>query len=401
MKKRLFVVLAVLALTVCLLPMVVGAETAYYYQQGGNNNHKVFAEPEVEGGSRTYIETVSCTNNCLKPCICGRPATEHKSETIPAVDPTCTEPGSTAGVKCTNANCPVGILTAPEAVPAKGHAIRYSNQKADGSAHYKVCDNKCGIDDWEAHEFGTSCTSKCVCGKQKVEAGHTWRTLEAKAATCTATGLTEGKDCSVCGHVEVAQEETPMIPHDYEDATCTEPGKCSCGAIDPDHAEPLGHTVGSGIIQNTNGTTHSYTCGRCQQNVRENHVYVGATCKVEGRCICLKTGILSHTPVVDAAVAPKCEATGLTEGSHCGSCGDILVAQEVVPVLGHKWDEGKITKQATYYETGIKLFTCQNDASHTYEEATPVLKWVADPNLDRVPRTGNAFIEWLYNLIFA
>ena len=43
----------------------------------------------------------------------------------------------------------------------------------------------------------------------------------------------------------------------------------------------------------------------------------------------------THTPVVDAAVAPTCTATGLTEGSHCLECGEVLVAQEVVPALGH------------------------------------------------------------------
>ena len=44
--------------------------------------------------------------------------------------------------------------------------------------------------------------------------------------------------------------------------------------------------------------------------------------------------------VVDAAVAPTCEATGLTEGSHCTRC-DHKVAQEEVPATGHSFVEGK------------------------------------------------------------
>ncbi|MBQ7580108.1 MAG: hypothetical protein IJU39_02240, partial [Clostridia bacterium] len=44
---------------------------------------------------------------------------------------------------------------------------------------------------------------------------------------------------------------------------------------------------------------------------------------------------LGHTVVIDEAVAPNCTETGLTEGSHCSVCNTVLVAQEVVPALGH------------------------------------------------------------------
>ena len=42
-----------------------------------------------------------------------------------------------------------------------------------------------------------------------------------------------------------------------------------------------------------------------------------------------------HVPVEDAAVKPTCTETGLTKGSHCEKCGEILVAQEVVPTRAH------------------------------------------------------------------
>ncbi len=43
----------------------------------------------------------------------------------------------------------------------------------------------------------------------------------------------------------------------------------------------------------------------------------------------------THTVVVDEAVAATCTETGLTEGSHCSDCGEVIVAQEIIPALGH------------------------------------------------------------------
>ena len=43
-----------------------------------------------------------------------------------------------------------------------------------------------------------------------------------------------------------------------------------------------------------------------------------------------------HTPVVDPAVPATSTSTGLTEGSHCGVCGKVLVAQQVTPILQSK-----------------------------------------------------------------
>ena len=42
-----------------------------------------------------------------------------------------------------------------------------------------------------------------------------------------------------------------------------------------------------------------------------------------------------HTVVMDEAVEPKCTVDGLTEGSHCSACNEIIVAQQNIPALGH------------------------------------------------------------------
>ena len=76
-----------------------------------------------------------------------------------------------------------------------------------------------------------------VCGKElTAKQGHTEVIDPAVSATCTATGLTEGKHCSVCNVILVAQEETPVTEHTYG-----EDGKCVCGAVDPDADDGSSH----------------------------------------------------------------------------------------------------------------------------------------------------------------
>ena len=47
-----------------------------------------------------------------------------------------------------------------------------------------------------------------------------------------------------------------------------------------------------------------------------------------------------HEIVVDAAAAPMCTETGLTEGKHCSVCGEVLIKQEIIAVKGHDMAAG-------------------------------------------------------------
>lgn len=42
---------------------------------------------------------------------------------------------------------------------------------------------------------------------------------------------------------------------------------------------------------------------------------------------------LGHDVVIDPAVEPTYTSTGLTEGSHCARCNEVLVKQIVIPIL--------------------------------------------------------------------
>ena len=71
--------------------------------------------------------------------------------------------------------------------------------------------------------------------QQRVAAtGHTEVIDEAVPNTCTTTGLTEGKHCSVCNEVFVTQEVIAALGgHEWTEATCTTPKTCTtCGTTE-------------------------------------------------------------------------------------------------------------------------------------------------------------------------
>lgn len=84
-----------------------------------------------------------------------------------------------------------------------------------------------------------------------------------------------------------------------------------------------------------------FTCGKHEYGDFE--ILKNPTCTEKGQKgkICKKCGKITektdidaagHTPVTDPAVAPTETSDGLTEGSHCGVCGAVLTAQEVIPM---------------------------------------------------------------------
>lgn len=90
----------------------------------------------------------------------------------------------------------------------------------------------------------------------------------------------------------------------------------------------------------------------------------------------------NHLPLKEVPeTKPKCEEEGNKHYYECETCGKIfedafgqveLTRDDVIlKATGHKWDSGEVTQEATYYETGIKTYTCLNDPSHTKEEIIP------------------------------
>ena len=81
---------------------------------------------------------------------------------------------------------------------------------------------------------------------------------------------------------------------------------------------------------------------------------------------CVEAHEHSYTAVV---TAPTCTEKGYT--THTCSCGDSYV-DTYVDALGHAWDNGKVTKEPTETETGVKTFTCTR-CGETKTESIPVV----------------------------
>jgi hypothetical protein len=220
-----------------------------------------------------------------------------------AIVATCTSTGLTQGSHCSV--CGV-VLTKQEVVDKIAHTA--SDWVVDVEAD---CTQK-----GSKHTYCTKCNT--ILEIAEIEAkGHTEVIDKAVEATCTSTGLTEGKHCSVCETVLTAQTVIDKIAHTASDWVIDAEARCE-----------------------QKGSKHTY-CTVCNTILEIAEI--------------AETG---HIKVAYEAVEPTCTTAGLTEGTYCEVCGALLVKQEVVQALGHKSSDWIVDRVATTTEEGSRHKEC-------------------------------------------
>lgn len=354
---------------------------------------------------------------------------------------TCTK----AGVK--TFTCTECQATKTEPIDATGHSYE-TTWTTDGTSHWHKCANCDEITDKADHIFDTNNCAKdrtCTeCGYVKPAGQHSWNDGEvttpatcttdgvktftckvcqekktepikapghtvvedaAKEPTCTETGLTAGKHCSVCNEVLEAQTVVPAKGHsmtktDAKAATCTEPGNSeyytcgNCGKFFSDAdgkneiakdswvIKALDHDF-TGAWVNTDAAGHYHKCSRCDAtDTVIKHTFNGKPCTEEDSCKDCGYVKLAGQHTWGEKTYTWNESFKCTAATKCDSCNEPLTetvdgVKTTVPATCVA--DGKDVYTATFTNTAFETKTKEvtiDKLGHTY--GAPVWSWSED-----------------------
>lgn len=292
---------------------------------------------------KELVKMATCTEDGEWLIYCLYCNTQYTTEVIPATGhewgdkKQIREAGcvTTGEVQYTCQNC---NEVKTETTPAKGHTIVTDKGVTPTCTQSGLTEGKhCSV-----------CNEVLRKQKKLAPKKHHVVTDKAVEATCSKEGLTEGKHCSVCNQVLVEQKKVRKKRHVLQKkkgtpATCTEYGWtdrifCTvCNTVTQRRVRiaPLGHKIVTDpAVEATctqSGLTEGKHCSVCKEVITEQKVIPAK----------------GHTIVTDKAVKATCEQNGLTEGTHCSDCNEVIQKQETIAALGHEYIVGAIYDKKT------------------------------------------------------
>ncbi len=338
-----------------------------------------------------------------------RPDHDYTGSEPTVVAPTCIHEGYTYTV-CKNC----GYENKYDLQPATGvHPFKITLddqveavQNEDGTISYKTV--TCTVDGTVTYTCTTpGCTEANHTDTIKAP-GHSEAIDKEIPATCVMAGKTEGKHCSVCNEILLAQKPIDKLEHNYitdeeasYPATCTAAGLtvtiCTngCGSREEKEVPILDHTYTEKVSE-TPATCYStglivWKCSNCTATKDETlnklpHYYgengytskTEPTCKEPGYIIydCQNDGCTVATKEEDPdnantvacnqrtvvpGKAPTCLETGLTDGATCSWCGSVSKVQKPIPALDHYVETWNVDVKATCQNAGQESGVCTRD----------------------------------------
>lgn len=171
--------------------------------------------------------------------------------------------------------------------------------------------------------------------------------------------------CTACGYVRDSGEDKPGTPekpderqhvcaknlyHFYENtpSTCATQGS-ELSLYICKYSDETGNFCGK-VYEDENAST---LVGEIKLYYLENPNYI----EQEFKSYTKSLDLLPHTPIIDEAVAATCTTKGLTEGSHCDVCGNVLKAQEETD-YAHKFVNIKFQTEENGYKVETACSLC-------------------------------------------
>lgn len=275
----------------------------------------------TEGCSKTYKATATYNNQSFENSVVKDfTATGHTEAIDEAVSPTCTETGLTEGKHCSV--CDEVLIARSEMAPLGHRVIEETTVSVDpitidnsGTIPFVLTD---GVYYSNNHSNSSSsnlkfiaqhpCTLTLNYGVSSEQNYDKLYILQNNTTKDTISGNVSNKTLTLT----LVAGDTVTVRYSKDASTSS---KQDQGWVSLDY-EFVSITTETDISADTIEPTciNNVVCSYCQTVVKETS---------------------EHTGVVTPAVAPTCTKTGLTEGSHCSVCDEVLVAQKVVRPTGH------------------------------------------------------------------
>ena len=351
-----------------------GDETAICTRNGCKATHThawdsgtITTEPTCTAqGERTYHCTYEENGICTATKTEAVKKLGHRYILTKRDKPTCESDGILYG-KCSR--CSKTITQQDTKNPALGHDWK---DNGDGTA---TCSREgCGKNHTHDLDSGTTtveptctatgekeyCCTYINCPYKKTETlkatNHKNKeTRNGEKPTCQKEGYTGDIYCKDCGILISSGKVTKKYDHDWDrgtvtkEATCKEEGSVTYRCENCDETETVSikktaHNYKIMEQKDATCTENGYSISACQ------------TCNDKKKEEIVAKG---HSKGIRNKKTATCKAEGYTGDTYCRICKTFLEEGKILPKLEHQWNDGTVTKRATYQAAGELTYRCR------------------------------------------